>query len=80
MLKYILGRWWIVGSAWTGQSKPSTLTTPTADDWVMSIARTQQMNTDIRKTIFAVLMTSEVSNKTILCCNNETMTGLYGWI
>lgn len=64
---HILGRWWIVGSVWTGQSRPSsTLTTPTTDDWVMSVARKQQMNTDVRKTIFGVLMTSEVSNETCL--------------
>lgn len=82
------GRWWVVGSAWTGRESSSTadsssgttlllhvssLTSSlptivggvshTAESWVLELARKQRMNTDVRKNIFCVLMTSEVGNK-----------------
>ncbi|XP_067649501.1 nucleolar MIF4G domain-containing protein 1-like [Haliotis asinina] len=65
------GRWWVVGSAWSGREmEHSTQSTATstfsvsnvmneASSQLMELARKQRMNTDIRKTIFCVIMTSE---------------------
>ncbi|KAM6900291.1 nucleolar MIF4G domain-containing protein 1 [Xenentodon cancila] len=63
-----VGRWWIVGSSWSGApmiSKQDDTTTEqsTAEGQfsanVLALAKKQRMNTDIRKNIFCVLMTSE---------------------
>ena len=62
------GRWWIVGSAWTGRETNSTSSEGTggvadvglSESWVLELARRQRMNTDVRKNIFCVIMTSEV--------------------
>lgn len=63
-----VGRWWIVGSSWSGTpmigdhgNKPSQSDT-TAGQFsskVLELARKQRMNTDIRRNIFCVIMTSE---------------------
>ncbi|XP_046363929.2 nucleolar MIF4G domain-containing protein 1-like [Haliotis rufescens] len=64
------GRWWVVGSAWSGremehntQASTSTFSVSNvmneASSQLMELARKQRMNTDIRKTIFCVIMTSE---------------------
>ncbi|CAN9506351.1 unnamed protein product [Ophioblennius macclurei] len=63
-----VGRWWIVGSSWSGApmiSKQSD-TDPkqsTAEGQfsakVLELARKQRMNTEVRRNIFCVLMTSE---------------------
>ncbi|XP_009474274.1 PREDICTED: nucleolar MIF4G domain-containing protein 1, partial [Nipponia nippon] len=61
------GRWWIVGSSWSGapmisdtnskaQQKPHI---GKVSSKIMELARKQRMNTDIRRSIFCVLMTSE---------------------
>ena len=60
------GRWWIVGSAWTGRDTPSLSTSVTSsqigsESWVLDLARRQRMTTDVRKNVFSVIMTSEVS-------------------
>ena len=78
------GRWWIVGSAWTGRDTNTasktdrTSTMPTADSWVLELARKQRMNTDLRKNIFCILMTSEVScsspHFTVIACVMVTLT------
>ena len=64
------GRWWLVGSAWSGRdssitagsenttSKASAVVTEVSDK-LLEIARKQRMNTDIRRNIFCILMTSE---------------------
>jgi len=73
------GRWWIVGSAWTGhlpgenpESYPKSLTvdpnksgksSDTYSTQLLELARKQRMNTGVRKDIFCILMTAEV----ILC-------------
>ncbi|CAI8022829.1 Nucleolar MIF4G domain-containing protein 1 [Geodia barretti] len=59
------GRWWVVGSAWTGResttpaASSSACQSVTAESWVMELARNQRMNTEVRRNIFCVLMTSE---------------------
>lgn len=37
---------------------------PSGNAWVLELARRQRMNTDVRKNVFSVLMTSEVSHMT----------------
>jgi nucleolar MIF4G domain-containing protein 1 len=68
------GKWWVVGAGWAGdplveQKKPAQVTKPesttTGDSQgLREIARRQGMNTDIRQSIFVILMSSEVG---LLC-------------
>ncbi|XP_015512025.2 nucleolar MIF4G domain-containing protein 1 isoform X1 [Neodiprion lecontei] len=59
------GKWWIVGSAWSGNTdigKPIQKTDTnltTFSQKILDLARKQRMNTDIRRNIFCVLMTAE---------------------
>ncbi|KIJ39870.1 hypothetical protein M422DRAFT_174507 [Sphaerobolus stellatus SS14] len=64
------GKWWIVGAAWAGdplveharaqeeKSQPKVQTT-TPGDALMKLARKQGMNTDVRRSIFVILMSSD---------------------
>ncbi|CAB1418601.1 unnamed protein product [Pleuronectes platessa] len=63
-----VGRWWIVGSSWSGApmiSDPGNTGTKqsTAEGQfsakVLELARKQRMNTEVRRNIFCVIMTSE---------------------
>ncbi|KAM8810467.1 nucleolar MIF4G domain-containing protein 1 [Eudromia elegans] len=62
-----VGRWWIVGSAWSGAPMIDDTNNKTqqklhigkVSSKIMALARKQRMNTDIRRGIFCVLMTSE---------------------
>ncbi|XP_038654310.1 nucleolar MIF4G domain-containing protein 1 isoform X2 [Scyliorhinus canicula] len=61
-----VGRWWIVGSSWSGVPMIEDTSTKKQQNIVgevsgkiMELARKQRMNTDIRKNIFCVMMTSE---------------------
>lgn len=63
-----VGRWWIVGSSWSGAPMiddhgNKTTTTSTKGEQhsakILELARKQRMNTDIRRNIFCVLMSSE---------------------
>ncbi|XP_038415760.1 nucleolar MIF4G domain-containing protein 1 isoform X1 [Canis lupus baileyi] len=61
------GRWWIVGSAWSGapmidNSQQKTLEkhpSETVSKKILELARKQRMNTDVRRNIFCTIMTSE---------------------
>ncbi|OWK06460.1 hypothetical protein Celaphus_00012453, partial [Cervus elaphus hippelaphus] len=61
------GRWWIVGSAWSGTpmvdgGPQKDLQSPragTVSSKILELARKQRMNTDIRRNIFCTVMTSE---------------------
>ncbi|XP_015600311.1 nucleolar MIF4G domain-containing protein 1 [Cephus cinctus] len=59
------GKWWIVGSAWIGNSEDTKPTKnnanlqPMFSQKILELARKQRMNTDIRRNIFCVLMTAE---------------------
>lgn len=65
------GKWWIVGAAWNGDPLVDAKANGTlsgakdketeSDESLMKLAKTQGMNTDIRKSVFVVLMSSEVS-------------------
>ncbi|XP_029978980.1 nucleolar MIF4G domain-containing protein 1 isoform X2 [Sphaeramia orbicularis] len=63
-----VGRWWIVGSSWSGapmireQGNTATKQSTTEGQFsakVLELARKQRMNTEVRRNIFCVLMTSE---------------------
>ncbi|XP_033924035.1 nucleolar MIF4G domain-containing protein 1 [Melopsittacus undulatus] len=62
-----VGRWWIVGSSWSGVPMIDDTNNKTkqklhigkVSSKIMELARKQRMNTDIRRSIFCVLMTSE---------------------
>nr|XP_023694480.1 nucleolar MIF4G domain-containing protein 1 isoform X1 [Paramormyrops kingsleyae] len=61
-----VGRWWIVGSSWSGAPMIGEhgKTQPAAAEGqfsakVLELARKQRMNTDVRKSIFCIIMTSE---------------------
>ncbi|CAG5131202.1 unnamed protein product [Candidula unifasciata] len=64
------GKWWIVGSAWEGRkdsienikeakSKVETSVVGTVTKQLLTLAKQQGMNTDIRRHIFCILGTSE---------------------
>ena len=62
----------MVGSAWTGRDTRSSVSegvvlsvSPVVSEegseaWILEMARHQRMNTDLRKTLFGVIMTAEV--------------------
>ena len=62
------GKWWLVGAAWGGdplvdrqdEIQQSSKKVDTADNILLKLAKKQGMNTDIRRSIFVVLMSSEV--------------------
>ncbi|XP_010366460.1 nucleolar MIF4G domain-containing protein 1 [Rhinopithecus roxellana] len=61
------GRWWIVGSAWSGapmidnshHTHLQKQLAGTVSSKILELARKQRMNTDIRRNIFCTIMTSE---------------------
>lgn len=61
------GRWWIVGSAWSGapmidnshHTHLQKQLVGTVSSKILELARKQRMNTDIRRNIFCTIMTSE---------------------
>lgn len=60
------GKWWVVGSAWTGviennQSSDGSKKSDKFSQKLLKLAKSQRMNTDTRKNIFCILMSSEVS-------------------
>lgn len=61
----IKGKWWIVGAGWQGRQHGDELLAPiktnshNLDTSLEQAARALNINTDIRKSIFGVLMTSE---------------------
>jgi nucleolar MIF4G domain-containing protein 1 len=64
------GKWWLVGAAWNGdplaenKGKPTpTVAVADQENKLLKLARKQGMNTDIRRSIFVVLMSSEVSRR-----------------
>uniref|UniRef100_A0A8C3GF55 Nucleolar MIF4G domain-containing protein 1 n=1 Tax=Cairina moschata TaxID=8855 RepID=A0A8C3GF55_CAIMO len=62
-----VGRWWIIGSSWSGAPMIDNANNKTqqklhigkVSSKIIELARKQRMNTDIRRSIFCVLMTSE---------------------
>lgn len=65
------GRWWVVGSAWTGNlndigaaskslNKSSRKEEQKFSQQLLELAKKQRMNTDDRRNIFCILMSAEV--------------------
>ena len=59
------GKWWVVGSAWTGHektAKPESEETQETDERrekIFELARKQRMNTDVKRNIFYILLSAE---------------------
>ncbi|XP_043791161.1 nucleolar MIF4G domain-containing protein 1 homolog [Apis laboriosa] len=59
------GKWWIIGSAWSGSNNINDKTNLKEHNnfnfsiQILKLAQKQRMNTDIRKNIFCILMTAE---------------------
>lgn len=62
------GRWWLVGSAWEGPTEEKQPAHGTVEmesvvgevsSQLLELARRQRMNTDVRKNIFCVIMSSQ---------------------
>jgi len=62
------GKWWLVGAAWSGDplveaqenSKRASTRQNSDENVLLKLAKRQGMNTDIRRSIFVVLMSSDV--------------------
>lgn len=64
------GKWWLVGAAWGGDplvdhqaeapEQRVLSTTEAVESKLLKLARKQGMNTDVRRSIFVVLMSSDV--------------------
>ena len=75
------GNWWLVGAAWGGdplvehqqdaQSQSAAAARPAADapseNALLKLAKKQGMNTEIRRSIFVVLMSSDVRQPILFC-------------
>ncbi|XP_074027551.1 nucleolar MIF4G domain-containing protein 1 homolog [Leptinotarsa decemlineata] len=59
------GRWWVVGSAWTGnqsEENEKSEPAPVSEGFsakLLELARKQRMNTDTRRNIFCIIMSAE---------------------
>jgi nucleolar MIF4G domain-containing protein 1 len=71
------GKWWLVGAAWSGdplvdnrarfeEQGVGQTTHSGTEDKLMKLAKKHGMNTDIRRSIFVVIMSSEVRSIKIL--------------
>lgn len=69
------GKWWVVGSAWTGNindigaasksiTKSSRKEEQKFSQQLLELARKQRMNTDDRRNIFCIIMSAEVGLST----------------
>jgi nucleolar MIF4G domain-containing protein 1 len=62
------GKWWLIGAAWSGDSlveaqenlKRASTRQNSDENALLKLAKRQGMNTDIRRGIFIVLMSSDV--------------------
>ncbi|CAH0725504.1 unnamed protein product, partial [Brenthis ino] len=57
------GKWWVVGSAWEGAGSaggpPAAAAAPSVDQKLLELAKKQRMNTDVRRSIFCIIMSAE---------------------
>ena len=56
------GKWWLVGASWKNDDLPlqSNDSAQQENDALLTLAREQRMNTEIRRAVFIALMGSEV--------------------
>jgi len=73
------GKWWMVGAGWAGNplvekplNKPVVAVT-NEEEALLEMARKQGMNTDVRRSVFLILLTSEVRSRSVF----ELTTGLH---
>ncbi|GAB0091466.1 Nucleolar MIF4G domain-containing protein 1 homolog [Sergentomyia squamirostris] len=65
------GKWWIVGSAWTGRMSGSSEQGASAKDErqfseeVVKLAHQHRMNTEVRKNVFCTVMTADDPDDTV---------------
>ena len=65
MSAHTKGKWWMIGSAWVGHdseeisSRTDEVVSGVNQSELIQLARQQKMNTDIRRSIFVVIMSSE---------------------
>lgn len=74
------GKWWVVGSAWTGNNITEDKSSNKINDnetnvksysqKLLQLARSQRMNTDVRRNIFCILMSAEVRDSIMSIFNN----------
>lgn len=75
------GKWWLIGAAWAGdpladqsrevpQHGGETETGDVSTTALLKLARKQGMNTDIRRSIFVVLMSSDVGIDAVSLLSN----------
>src|SRR5277367_1455383 len=57
------GKWWLVGASWKNDDLPlqANDSAKQEEDALLSLAREQRMNTEIRRAVFIALMGSEVT-------------------
>ena len=53
------GRWWVIGAAWTGLEENRKVKQVEFDSKLLALAKKNHMNTEIRRNVFCVLMSSE---------------------
>jgi len=61
----LVGRWWIAGSSFSRRCESefqAISSVQRENSKLLELARKQRMNTDVRKNVFLVMMTSEVIN------------------
>lgn len=80
------GKWWVVGSAWTGNindisSAVKSSSTKKDDakysEQLLELARKQRMNTDERRNVFCILMSAEVSIKNSIFFGQQISNNCY---
>lgn len=65
-LSLFVGRWWITGSSSLSRCESESQAAFSAqrdNSKLLELARKQRMNTDVRKNVFLVIMTSEVRKR-----------------
>lgn len=81
------GKWWLVGAAWGGDplveardnmadiqvNGQDTKIVNDTTSYLLKLARKQGMNTDIRRSIFVILMSSDVSHTSSIIFFSEQM-------
>ena len=68
------GKWWLVGASWKSDDLPLRADDSAGkeEDALLSVARDQRMNTEIRRAVFIALMGSDV----LLTTRQRVMVGL----
>ena len=82
------GKWWLVGAAWGGdplvERQDAQRNTAEADavseNALLKLARKQGMNTEIRRGIFVVLMSSEVRPATVVAVEWVILTAAQDYV